>query len=79
LHGQKNALTVKAPGNTQVAKPNAGDPQALFDAHIPYGGRSDRFFHYDVAGDGKHFLVNTVAAGKASPAPTHSSDRGKWR
>jgi eukaryotic-like serine/threonine-protein kinase len=48
----------------------AGAPQALFDVRIPAGGLTDWFSHYDVAADGKRFLVNTVAAGSAGPAPT---------
>jgi predicted Ser/Thr protein kinase len=47
-----------------------GAPQALFDAQIRAFNLADAFFHYDVAADGKRFLVNSVAAGSAGPAPT---------
>jgi hypothetical protein len=47
----------------------AGAPHALFDVRVPAGGLADWFSHYDVAADGKRFLVNTVAAGSAASAP----------
>jgi Tol biopolymer transport system component len=48
-----------------------GAPQALFNPRIPGGGSNVNFFGYDVAADGKRFLVNTVstAAENAAPAP----------
>ncbi|HXB70267.1 MAG TPA: hypothetical protein VNY05_18605, partial [Candidatus Acidoferrales bacterium] len=48
----------------------AGAPHALFDVRTPAGPLIDWFSHYDVAVDGKRFLVNTVATGSAASAPT---------
>ncbi|HXB72440.1 MAG TPA: hypothetical protein VNY05_29655, partial [Candidatus Acidoferrales bacterium] len=46
----------------------AGAPQALFDSKIVAGFLAATF-HYDVAADGKRFLVDTVATGSAASAP----------
>jgi hypothetical protein len=48
----------------------AGAPQALFDPLIPPSVRAGQNFCYDVAADGKRFLVNTLATDRAGPAPT---------
>jgi hypothetical protein len=63
--GRLTAVDVKT-----APKFEAGIAHALFDAQIPAGMLADAYFHYDVAADGKRFLVNTVAADRASPAPT---------
>jgi Tol biopolymer transport system component len=56
-----------------------GAPQALFGVRTPVGGLADWFSHYDVAADGMRFLVNTVAAERAGPAPTPITVIVNWQ
>jgi len=44
----------------------AGAPAALFDAHSAV--QNQVFFNYDVTGDGKRFLVSTIAGVSSSSA-----------
>jgi Tol biopolymer transport system component len=46
----------------------AGAPKALFDPRMATAGVVNLPFRYDVAADGKRFLVNTVANGTESSA-----------
>ncbi|HYW47626.1 MAG TPA: protein kinase, partial [Bryobacteraceae bacterium] len=48
-----------------------GVPQALFNPRNPGGGSMSNYVGYDVAADGKRFLVNTVSTvtENAAPAP----------
>jgi len=45
-----------------------GAPVALFDAHIAPNA-DNRYFEYDVAADGKRFLINTAGGAKPVSAP----------
>jgi eukaryotic-like serine/threonine-protein kinase len=63
--GRLTAVDVKT-----SPKFETGAPQALFDAQLTGVGLARPYFRYDVAADGKRFLVNTVAADRAGPAPT---------
>jgi Tol biopolymer transport system component len=58
------AVTVSA-GPKPLLK--AGAPVALFDAHIV---TTNNAFNYDVTGDGKRFLVVTIAGAASSTAPS---------
>ena len=71
--GRLTAVGVKTEPKFEV-----GAPQALFDAQIP-ASLVDEFFHYDVSADGKRFLVNTVAAEKAGPAPAPITVIVNWQ
>jgi Tol biopolymer transport system component len=46
-----------------------GVPRALFDPQIPAGVLADAFFHYDVAADGKRFLVSSIDGANSVPNP----------
>ena len=61
--GRLTAVAVK-----QEPRFEPGASQALFDAQVPAGGLIGSF-NYDVAADGKRFLVNTAATGTAGSAP----------
>jgi Tol biopolymer transport system component/predicted Ser/Thr protein kinase len=70
----KELFFVGADGNMMAAsgktgagaKPSfePGAPQQLFEAHLNQGGAP--IFEYDVTGDGKRFLLNTVAGNSAA-------------
>jgi Tol biopolymer transport system component len=63
--GKLTAVDVKT-----APRYEAGAPQALFDPRIPATALAESYFHYDVAADGKRFLVSSVAPDGAGPAPT---------
>jgi len=81
--GWKGRSSISAPDGslTTVSVKTApkfehGAAQALFDAQIPAAGLIDGFFHYDVAADGKRFLVNSNAIDRAVSVTTpHHCDR----
>jgi len=57
----------------------AGAPQSLFDARIPAAALVDGYFRYDVAADGKRFLVNAVATERPGAAPTPITVIVNWQ
>lgn len=66
--GKMMAVPVKA---TTGAPPSfeAGAPQPLFDAHLAPSPVND-VFEYDVAADGKRFLLATIGLDIRAPAPS---------
>jgi len=46
----------------------AGVPRSLFDPRLVYAGQRNVYFFYDVAPDGKRFLINTFNAGQNQTA-----------
>ncbi len=59
------AVNVKTAPTFEIA----GTPQTLFPLQIPFGSLADENIHYDVAADGKSFLVDSLAIDKPGLAP----------
>jgi hypothetical protein len=58
----------------------AGAPKALFEPRIPGNGlNSYAYFRYDVAADGKRFLVNSVATTTESSAAAPLTVVRNWQ
>jgi roadblock/LC7 domain-containing protein len=72
--GKLTAVDVKT-----APKFEAGAAHALFDAQIPTVSLAGGAFHYDVAANGKRFLVNSAVLDRAASAPTSITVILNWQ
>ncbi|HXB70266.1 MAG TPA: protein kinase [Candidatus Acidoferrales bacterium] len=74
IDGRLTAVSVKTAPRFET-----GAPLALFDAQLAVVGRVGPYFNYDVAADGKRFLVNSNAIYSAASAPTPITVIVNWQ